>query len=84
VPVSGVTVLFLVLGLVFGLRGMTAIGAAGAAAGMGLYWAFLTAIRRSDGWIRMLAAIPVLWLELLVVGAGTAVGLVSYPFGRRY
>ena len=34
--------------------------------------------------MRMLAAIPVLWLELLVVGGGTAVGLVSYPFGRRY
>jgi hypothetical protein len=32
----------------------------------------------------MVAAIPVLWLELLVVGTGTAVGLASYPFGRRY
>ena len=84
VPLSGVTVLFLMLGLVFGLRGMTAIGAAGAAAVMGLNWEFLTAIRRSDGWLRMLAAIPVLWLELLVVGTGTAVGLASYPFGRRY
>src|SRR6185503_16449232 len=74
----------LLLGLAIGLPGMTAIGAAGAAAVMGLNWEFLTAIRRSDGWIRMLAAIPVLWLELLVVGTGTAVGLVSYPFGRRY
>jgi hypothetical protein len=26
----------------------------------------------------------VLWLELLVVGVGTAVGLLSFPFGRRY
>jgi hypothetical protein len=26
----------------------------------------------------------VLWLELLVVGAGTAVGLLAFPFGRRY
>jgi len=84
VPLSGVTLLFLLLGLGIGLPGMTAIGAAGAAAVMGLNWEFLTAIRRSDGWIRMLAAIPVLWLELLVVGGGTAVGLVSYPFGRRY
>src|SRR5499425_978232 len=61
VPLSGITLMFLLLGL----PGMTATGAAGAAAVMGLNWEFLTAIRRSDGWIRMLAAIPVLWLELL-------------------
>jgi GT2 family glycosyltransferase len=84
VPLAGVTLLFLLLGLAVGLPGMTAIGTAGAAGVMGLNWEFLTAIRRSDGWIRMLAAVPVLWSELLVVGVGTAVGLVSYPFGRRY
>lgn len=84
VPLSGFTVLFLLVGLLVGLPGMTAVGAAGIAGVMGLNWEFLTAIRRSEGFVRMLAAIPVLWLELLVVGAGTVVGLVSYPFGRRY
>jgi GT2 family glycosyltransferase len=84
VPLSGLTVLLLLLGVVFRLPGANAAAAAGATGVMGLNWEFLTAIRRSDGWARMLAAVPVLWLELLVVGSGTAVGLVSYPFGRRY
>lgn len=84
VPLLGATLFFLLLGFVFRLPGTTAVGAAGAAGVMGLNWEFLTAIRRSDGWVRMLAAIPVLWAELFVVGVGTAVGLVSYPFGRRY
>jgi GT2 family glycosyltransferase len=84
VPLSGLTVLLLVLGVVFRLPGANAAAAAGATGVMGLNWEFLTAIRRSDGWARMLAAVPVLWLELLVVGGGTAVGLASYPFGRRY
>lgn len=84
VPLSGLTVLLLLLGLAFRLPGASAAAAAGATGVMGLNWEFLTAIRRSDGWIRMVAAVPVLWLELLVVGSGTAVGLVSYPFGRRY
>lgn len=84
VPLTGLAALFLLLALVFRLPGMTALTAAAGAGVMGLNWEFLTAIRRSDGWIRMLAAVPVLWAELLVVGVGTAVGLVSYPFGRRY
>jgi hypothetical protein len=84
VPLSGLTVLLLLLGAVFRLPGANAAAAAGATGVMGLNWEFLTAIRRSDGWARMLAAVPVLWLELLVVGGGTAVGLASYPFGRRY
>lgn len=84
VPLAGVALLFVLVGAVFGLSGATAVGAAAAAGVMGLNWEFLTAIRRSDGWTRMLAAIPVLWAELVVVGVGTAVGLASYPFGRRY
>ena len=84
VPLSGLAAFCLLLGVGFGLQGMTAVGAACAAAVMGLNWEFVTAIRRSDGWMRTLAAIPVLWAELLVVGVGTAVGLASYPFGRRY
>jgi len=84
VPLSVAAVLFAILGLGLGVPGATAAGAAAAAAVMGLNWEFLTAIRRTDGWLRMTGAIPVLWLELLVVGAGTLVGLASYPFGQRY
>ncbi|MGH7895044.1 MAG: glycosyltransferase family 2 protein [Candidatus Binatia bacterium] len=84
VPLAGATLIVLLLGLAFGLPGASAFGGAGATGVMGLNWEFLTAIRRSDGWARMLAAVPVLWLELLVVGAGTVAGLATYPFGRRY
>ena len=84
VPVACVTALVSALGLAFALPGATAAGAAGAAAVMGLNWEFLTAIRRSESFGRMAAAVPVLWAELLVAGAGTVVGLATYPFGRRY
>jgi GT2 family glycosyltransferase len=62
VPLAMLTLVCLALGLVADVPGMTAIAAAGAAGVMGLNWEFLTAIRRSDGWFRMLAAVPVLWL----------------------
>jgi len=84
VPFSGLAVVALVLGLVTGWLPATVAGLLLAAVVMGLNAAFLDAIRRSDGWGRALAAVPVLWLELLVVGAGTAVGLLTFPFGRRY
>jgi hypothetical protein len=84
VPLSGLAVLAVVLGLVTGWLPATLVGVLLAAGVMGLNAGFLDAIRRSDGWGRMLAAVPVLWLELLVVGAGTAVGLLTFPFGRRY
>jgi GT2 family glycosyltransferase len=84
VPLSGLAVLAVVLGLLTGWLPATLVGVLLAAGVMGLNAGFLDAIRRSDGWGRMLAAVPVLWLELLVVGAGTAVGLLTFPFGRRY
>jgi len=28
--------------------------------------------------------VPLLWLELFVVGVGTAVGMLSFAVGRRY
>jgi len=31
-----------------------------------------------------LAAAPLLWLELVVVGVGSGVGLLTYALGRRY
>jgi GT2 family glycosyltransferase len=84
VPLAGLAVLLAIAGLGLGVPGVTAVAGAAAAGVMGLNWEFLTAIRATDGWGRALAAMPVLWVELLVVGAGTAVGLASYPFGRRY
>jgi hypothetical protein len=79
---SGPTVLLLLLGVVFRLPGERGRGGgrdrrdgpAGNSDGD-------PALRRMGA---DLAAVPVLWLELLVVGGGTAVGLASYPFGRRY
>ena len=65
--------------------GLTAIGAAGGARrSSGSMPASWTRSARSDGWGRALAAVPLLWLELLVVGVGTAVGCSRSPFGRRY
>ena len=84
VPLSGIAFLGLVLGIVLGWTPATIVGLLAAAGVIGLNLGFLDAIRRSDGWGRALAAVPVLWLELLVVGAGTAIGLCSFPFGRRY
>jgi GT2 family glycosyltransferase len=45
---------------------------------------FLGAIRESEGWRRAAWAVPLLWLELLVVAAGTSVGMLSFALGRRY
>jgi GT2 family glycosyltransferase len=84
VPLSGLAVLALVLGIALGWPAVTVAGALAAAGVLCLNAGFLGAIRRSDGWGRTLAAVPVLWLELLVVGVGTVVGLLSFPFGRRY
>ncbi len=84
VPLAGLTALALVLGVAFGWPAAMALGVAGLAGVTLLNAGFLDAIRRSDGWGRALASVPVLWLELLVVGVGTAVGLLSFPFGRRY
>src|SRR5207249_8289903 len=60
---------------------LAALGSAAAAGAGGFALAgtlalnggFLAAIRTSEGTGRALAAIPLLWLELLVVGAGTGI-----------
>jgi len=84
VPLAGLAVLVLAIALVMRWVPATIAGILLAAGVMGLNAGFLAAIRRSDGWGRAVAAVPVLWLELLVVGAGTALGLLTFPFGRRY
>jgi len=45
---------------------------------------FLRTIRRTDGIGRAIASVPILAAELFVVGAGTAVGFLSYAVGKRY
>jgi hypothetical protein len=84
VPLAGLAALALVAGLALRSTPLTVLGRLAPATVMGLNAGFLGAIRRSEGWVRTLAAVPVLWLELLVVGVGTAIGLLSFPFGRRY
>src|SRR5215468_1182635 len=84
VPLGGLAVLGLAVGLGMGWWPATAVGLLAAGGVFGLNFGFLEAIRRSEGSARALAALPVLWLELLVVGVGTAIGLLSFPFGRRY
>jgi GT2 family glycosyltransferase len=84
VPLSGLAVLALGIGVGLGWTPAVVLALLAATGVLALNAPFLDAIRRSDGWGRALAAVPVLWLELLVVGVGTAVGLVSFPFGRRY
>ena len=84
VPLATLGAPALLLGVVLGapvLAGAAAVALAGTVA---LNQGFIEAIRASDGWGRALAAIPLLWLELLVVGAGTGVGLTTYALGRRY
>src|SRR5262249_39247363 len=62
--------------------GATAALAAGATAALNAE--FLGAIAETEGWSRALASIPLLWLELVVATVGAAVGMLTYPFGRRY
>jgi GT2 family glycosyltransferase len=84
VPLSGVSILLLIAGVLFGFPAVTALGVLATVGVVVLNVEFLNAIRMSDGVGRAIMAIPLLWLEVLVVGVGTAVGLFSYPFGRRY
>jgi GT2 family glycosyltransferase len=84
VPLAGVGTLALVLGVVFGWPVVGALGVLALAGVTALNAGFLAAIRDTEGVFRAVAAIPLLWLELVVVGAGAAVGLLSYALGRRY
>jgi GT2 family glycosyltransferase len=84
VPLATLAAPCLVVGVVFGWPVLAAAGIAALAGTLGLNYGFLNAIRASDGWKRALAAIPLLWAELLVVGVGTGVGMLSYLVGKRY
>jgi GT2 family glycosyltransferase len=84
VPLATLGVPALLAGLVLGLPVATLLGLAALAATLGLNRGFLAAIRASEGWNRVLGTIPLLWLELLVVGVGTGIGMGTYLLGRRY
>lgn len=84
VPLAMLAALLLVAGAVLGLPPLTVAGGLALGGTVVLNHGFVGAIRESEGWSRALASIPLLWLELLVVGAGTGVGLISYLLGRRY
>jgi len=70
--------------LLLGTHALAAAGAVLLAAAIALNANFLGAIRTSEGWGRAVAAAPLLGLELVVVGTGTGVGLLTYVLGRRY
>jgi len=84
VPLATLATPLLLLGIVLRQPVLLAPAVLGLAVAVALNRGFIAALRASDGWGRALAAIPLLWLELLVVGAGTGVGLATYLLGRRY
>jgi len=84
VPLATLGAPALVAGAALGSAAAAGAGAIALAGAVALNRGFLAAIRASEGAPRALAAIPLLWLELLVVGAGTGVGMLTYVLGRRY
>src|SRR5262249_21922395 len=72
VPLSGLAVVALVVGLATGWLPATVAGLALAAGAMGLNASFLDTIRRSDGWGRALAEVRGAWLGRAAGGRGTA------------
>ena len=84
VPLSGVAVLCPVLGRSLDLSFLTFLGVLALAGLVGLNTGFLGTLVRSQGRARALAAVLILWVELLVVGAGATTGLLTFLLGRRY
>jgi GT2 family glycosyltransferase len=84
VPLAGLATAMVGLGLGFVIPALIGLGLLGALGVAVLNREFIETIRRNEGWGRAVGAVPLLWLELLVVGVGTAVGLLTFPFGRRY
>jgi GT2 family glycosyltransferase len=84
VPLATLGTLALLLGTVLGLPALLVAGCALLAGMIVLNRAFLATIQACEGWGRAFGAILLLWLELLVVGVGAGVGMLTYPFGRKY
>ena len=84
VLMTGIGLAGFVLGGILGSLAVFAVGGVASVTALALNYEFLDVIRRSEGVGRTLTSLPLMWLELLTVGVGTAVGLISYPFGKRY
>jgi len=84
VPVGALAVAAALAAVTLRLPVLGLAAAAGLVAAAAMNREFLAAIRASEGWGRAIASVPLLWLELLVVGAGTGIGILSYVVGRRY
>ncbi|HUE31178.1 MAG TPA: hypothetical protein VMR79_09885, partial [Verrucomicrobiae bacterium] len=84
VPLVTLGVPALIAGAALGSAAAAGAGGVALAGALALNGSFLAAIRTSEGLGRTLAAIPLLWLELFVVGVGSGVGMLSYGLGRRY
>ena len=84
VLLSGIGLAALVLGALTGIGAVIAGGAFASLGALALNHEFLDVIRRSEGLGRAVSCLPLMWVELLTVGVGTAVGLISYPLGKRY
>jgi len=84
VPLATVGVPLLAAGPALGVAALGVAGVAALAATVALNRGFIETIHASDGRGRALGAIPLLWLELVVVGVGSGVGLLGYVAGRRY
>src|SRR5438093_870138 len=84
VPVALAATAALGAAAALGAPALGAVGLVALAAAIVLNASFLDAIRTSDGWGRAVAVAPLLWLELVVVGIGSGVGMLTYALGRRY
>ena len=84
VPLAGTGAAAVLAGALAGLPLLAGLGGLALGGTVALNRGFVAAIGASEGWVRALGTIPLLWLELVVVGAGAGVGMVSYLFGRRY
>jgi GT2 family glycosyltransferase len=84
VPLATAGLPLAVVGAALGSDTLTAMGLAALGGVLFLNRAFLREIAASEGWVRTLGTIPLLGLELLVVGVGAGVGVASYVLGRHY
>jgi GT2 family glycosyltransferase len=84
IPLTVLAVLALVAGVVLRIPAVGGLGVLGLVGVGALNREFLGVIRRSEGWLRAMGAFPLLVTELFVAGVGSGVGLLTFPFGRRY
>ncbi len=84
VPLVGLSAALAALGVGLGLPSLLGLGGVAAAGAVAANYEFLGTIAQTDGWARAGGAVPLLWTELFVAGLGTVIGVLTYPFGRRY